>query len=189
MTLRMRVTRGRRLCRTTEPMSHQLSFRATPKDLFVLETEFMRAHGCTCLAWRSPVPVPRQLSSFSSYEPGVDDLTVFLTSSDTLDEVVLRHVAAQGYWTVDTLRSPVLELGRCFIEGNALRRGRLYYADGYYGASREWVLKPERFRQWATSLLKTARRVFRRVDGEYVGAEAAHMSVLPESGAAKVLAG
>jgi hypothetical protein len=159
-------------------MGHQLTFRATPADLAGLEAAFAKSHPYVCLAWRSPDATPKQLRGFSEYQPGRDDLKVLLVSPTDLSKVRSGYVPAQKYWTVDTLRSPVVEMSRCYVEGNAIRPGRLYYKDEYYGAEGQRMLQPEDFRKWAADLLKTTKNVFKRIKGEYVGAEAAGLAVL-----------
>lgn len=159
-------------------MSHQLTFRATPADLAELEAAFTRNNSYLCLAWRSPKATPIQLRSFSEYKPGRDDLKVLLVPPTDVSKVRSEYVSAQKYWTVDTLTSPVVEVSRCYVERNAIRPGRLYYRDGYYSADGQWTMQPEDFRKWAADLLKTARKIFERIEGEYVGAEAAGLAVL-----------
>ena len=160
-------------------MSHQITFRATPTDLELLETAFGKHHRWACITWRNQEMKPKQLTSFASYTTPGDDLVVFLVRPEDLDGVISNFVPAQRYWTVDSLRSPVVELTRCFIDKDAIRAGRLYYHDDYYGADKKKVVKPEHFRLWAGDLLETARKVFRRHGNEYVGAEAQHFAVLP----------
>ena len=159
-------------------MSHQLTFRATPADLVELEAAFARRHPYVCLAWRSTKAAPKKLRGFSEYRSGRDDLKVLVVQPTDLSKVRSRYLPAQKYWTIDTLRSPVVEVSRCYVEGNAIRPGRLYYTDGYYGADGQWVLQPEGFRKWAADLLKTAKKVFKRIEGEYVGTEAGGLAVL-----------
>jgi hypothetical protein len=53
-----------------------------------------------------------------------------------------------------------------------LRRGRLWYADGYYGSDGVWVSKSEAFRDWAESVLERGRKAFTKWKTDYVGAEA-----------------
>ena len=69
-----------------------------------------------------------------------------------------RHVPAQGYWTIDVLRSPVREFNRCYYDGKMLRRRRLDYVDGFYGADDQWQIKADGFRSWARAVLRKTKR-------------------------------
>lgn len=161
-------------------MSHQLVFLATPADLAEFEPRIRGTEGISCLAWRSPTESPVLKDHFFKYTPGRDDLTVFLARTAPVTAVLTRPVPAQGYWVVDGLRSPVIEVSRCFVSAEGIRPGRLYYTDGYYGEDGLWIEKPDLFRKWAATVLQTARKFFRRSDSTYVGSEAASMAVLPE---------
>jgi len=81
-------------------------------------------------------------------------------------------VPTQGYWTVDVLRSPVVQFRGCYFDGKIPRRGRVYYVDGFYAENDEWVEKPESFRAWAKAVLKAAKKGLKRQDSDYIGPEA-----------------
>jgi hypothetical protein len=70
---------------------------------------------------------------------------------------------------LDVLASPVIELSGCFFDGAILRRGRMYYVDGYYDAG-QWKVKPEAFRSWAKTILTRTRKALKKLPGfEYIG--------------------
>jgi hypothetical protein len=84
----------------------------------------------------------------------------------------MREVPAQGYWTVDGLRSPVIEFQRSFFDGKSLRRGRAYVVEKYYGPNDVLVEKPEAFRTWARSVLGTIKKELHRHGPDFIGSDA-----------------
>jgi hypothetical protein len=82
-------------------------------------------------------------------------------------------VTTQGYWVVDVLRSPALELSSCFFDGKILRRGRIYYVDGFGGEDGAWIEKPETFRTWARRVRAAIRKALaRQGDFDDIGPDA-----------------
>lgn len=123
---------------------------------------------------RSQEPAPVQLADLQVAEFGKTRLSVFLAPPDALGSLVFRQVPRQGCWTVDLLRSPVVELSRCFYDGTVLRRGRLYYDRGFYDEAGHWVEKTAAFQAWAKRVFSVARKGLQR-DTEkhvYIGADA-----------------
>jgi len=90
---------------------------------------------------------------------GVDG---YIVRSNDLEHVSMRAVPAQGYWTVDGLHSPVVEFFGCHFNGKTLRRGRLFYDEGYYDAAGMWVDKPKEFNSWARSVFGLAKKRFKK---------------------------
>jgi len=89
-------------------------------------------------------------------------LRVYVAHRKDLNEIILKEVPAQNYWTVDTLRSPVIELDRCFFDGKIIRRGRLFYDAGYYDDSGKWTGKSTKFVEWATEIFKLIKKSAKR---------------------------
>jgi hypothetical protein len=146
----------------------------TPEDLRLFEQRLKEKCPVVLLDSRSPGPTPTQLPNLEVAEFGKTRLTVFLVPPDALDSLAFRHVPRQDYWTVDLLRSPAVELSRCFHDGTTLRRGRLFYDGGFYDEAGHWVEKPAFFLAWAKKVFSVARQGLQR-DAEtlaYVGKDA-----------------
>ncbi|HYO60073.1 hypothetical protein [Archangium sp.] len=155
-------------------MGHQLNFFLTPEDLRLLEQRLKEKCPVVFLDYRSQGPAPAQLPDLEVAEFGKTRLSVLLVPPDSLGALIFRHVPQQGYWTVDLLRSPAVELSRCFYDGAILRRGRLYYDRGFYDEAGHWVEKPASFQDWAKKVFSVARKGLER-DAEqfaYVGTNA-----------------
>ncbi|MFH1921036.1 MAG: hypothetical protein ABIP48_14295 [Planctomycetota bacterium] len=154
-------------------MGHQVNFFAAPDDIAQLQQRIGDIEPMCILHDRSPTVKPRVLSTLDFVEDGQPLIFYFLVRESDLAQVVTRHVPAQGYWTVDVLRSPVVEFNSCFFDGTILRRGRVYYVDGFYGDNDEWIEKPEDFRLWAKVVLKATKKCLKRHGSDYIGPAAA----------------
>lgn len=153
-------------------MGHQVNYYLGPEDFRELEQRLRKIHPMAVIHSRSPSAVPRVVSSFEVEDGDALWLFFFLVREDDIDAVRLTEVPTQHYWSVDESRSPVIQFMRCFFDGKVLRRGRLYYNDGYWNADKVWTSKPEPFRKWARSVLAATRRMLQPMDGEYIGREA-----------------
>lgn len=155
-------------------MGHQLRFFLTPTDLQLLEQRLKAQCPVVFLDYRSDQPAPKVLSTTAVAEFGKTWLTMFLAPPEALEALPFKHVARQGYWTVDLLRAPAIELSRCFYDGKVLRSGRLFYDRGVYDEAGTWVEKPASFQNWAKKVFSVARKGLQR-DTEleaYVGENA-----------------
>ena len=154
-------------------MGHQVNFYVTPKDIMDIERRLQGRDPLAIILDRSNTSEPRVVSSLDFQENGRPWLFLFLVRPEDLPKVVMNYVPAQGYWTVETLYSPVIELTRSFFDGQILRQGRVYYVDGFYGPDRAWIEKREAFRSWAKSVLALIKKTLkRREDGWYIGPDA-----------------
>jgi len=150
-------------------MGQQVNFYLDHVDTVALEQTIRTLGPLLVLHSRSPGSEPRVLESVSIEENGQPWLFVHLVRPEDLQAVVTRHVPAQGYWTIDVIKSPVIEFNRCFFDGTILRRGRLYYVDGYYNAHQTWEDKADSFQQWAKAVLTRAKKVLKKHKADYIG--------------------
>lgn len=153
-------------------MGHQVNFYLDGADTISLEERIRGLGPLAILHSLSPGPEPRVLDGVNFEENGRPWLFLFLVRPEDLPAVKTREVPAQGHWTIDDLRSPVVELNRCFFDGKILRRGRVYYLDGFY-VGQEWQDKPDSFRKWAKAVLATTKKGLKKHESEYIGPGAA----------------
>lgn len=153
-------------------MGKQVNFVLLPSDLKVLEEELGHIGPFIVLHSRSKSEEVKRLGGLGTDKSGEDWLYLFLVRPEDVELVITQPVATQGYWSIDALRSPVIEFQRCFYDGHRLRRGRAYFVEEYYDANKHLVQKPEAFRIWAQSVLNTIRRKLRRQGADYFGSEA-----------------
>jgi len=150
----------------------QVNFFLLPSDLISLEVEIARVGPFEVLHSRSRSIEVRRLGAINPNKAGEDWLHLFLVRPDDVEQVVTQHVPAQGYYSVDALRSPAIEFQRCFFDGKELRRGRAYFVDKYYNSKGALIQKPEPFRKWAQSVLGVIRRSLERQGHDYIGRDA-----------------
>jgi hypothetical protein len=162
-------------------MGHQINFFLGPCDLVELETRLTGAGDLIILHSRSPKPEAKVVQSVKFTEDGKQWLLYLVRSAD-LNNILIKEVVAQGYWVIDNLFSPVVELDRCHYNGMVLKRGRLYYVDGFYNPEGLWIEKPANFKAWAKHLFTAARKslVYDKKLGAYIGPEAALMRISGE---------
>lgn len=153
-------------------MGHQVNFHATPDDIDHIERTIGLLEPMDILHSRSPLAEPRIVPSANTIENGQRWLFFFLVRKCDLGEVIMEQVPAQGYWAVDVVRSPVVEFSSCYFDRAVLRRGRVYYVDGSFGENGVWSEKPENFRLWAKSVLKTTKKLLKRHGTDYIGQDA-----------------
>ncbi|TKD12159.1 hypothetical protein [Polyangium fumosum] len=156
-------------------MGHQSAFYLTPKDKAELEQRLREKMDFIILLRESPSASPRVVDSLNFSEPDNPWLSKYLARPEDLNEIVMHHVPEQGYWTPDDLFSPVVKCSGCYFDGKILRRGRVYYVDGFYGPDGGWVEKSEAFRKWARMVHTTLKKSLKRRDSkyvEYIGADA-----------------
>ena len=76
-----------------------------------------------------------------------------------LAEARTGFIAAQGYWLIEPMVSPVIEFGRCFSDGTVLRLGRAYFASDL--RFRPELPDPE-FVRWGNRVLSRIRKQLHR---------------------------
>jgi hypothetical protein len=153
-------------------MGRQLQLFLHPEDVACLERDLVARTPQWVLHSEARAPAPRRVPSLSFAEEGCRWPTLYLVRPGDRADVVMRHVPARSLWVVDALLSPVIEFTGCFFDGEVLRRGRVYYADGFYEGG-EYKLKGDGFRAWAKSVIALIRRRVKRIGSAHVGEAAA----------------
>lgn len=87
-------------------------------------------------------------------------LSFRLVHETMVNEIKIRHVEKQGYYLIDTLRSPILEMSKCYfdIETKSIGRARIYFQSGYYDDNNQWIDKDKDFIAWADDIIKEFSR-------------------------------
>jgi hypothetical protein len=90
---------------------------------------------------------------------GHRQLRAYITRHWNLAAVQTKFIAAQGYWLIEPVASPVIEFDRCFFDGGVLRRGRAYFAS-------DLRFRPERpgsdFVRWGDRVLSRIKNTLQR---------------------------
>ena len=143
-------------------MGHQINFFLMPEDTRLLEKKLREKCPLVILDSESRSAAPVQLPDLEVAKFGKTRLRVFLVQPEALESVRMRYVQQQGYWSVETDLSPVIEVDRCYYDGKIIRNGRLYYQRQFVedGA---WVEKPAAFQAWAKKVFSIARRTLQKL--------------------------
>lgn len=153
-------------------MGHQVNFYLTSLDTALLEASLRSKSDFLILHSRSVTSVPRVVDTLSFDEHGKPWLFLFLIRPDDIASVIMRHVPAQNYWVVDTVKSPVIEVTRCFFDAKIIRRGRFYYNDSFYNSDGVLLEKSELFRNWAKSNFRIVKGELQKFGLFYIGHDA-----------------
>lgn len=143
-------------------MNKQFSFYLTPNDFLNLERALRKVTQILIFSEESKDSKPLELPSFEIDKMGKDNLAVYLTCRGCDGKMFLDKIEKQKIWIVDSLCSPVIELSRCFFDGNILRAGRMYYTTGYYLEDGFWTDKDSKFLEWAKKVFAVAKRNLKR---------------------------
>ena len=154
-------------------MGHQLNYFMMPEDTRLLEKTLREKSSVLFLASKSSEAKPVQLPDLEIAEFGKTWLRALLVPPEALASVLMKHVPQQGYWLVDSDRSPVIEMDRCHHDGKALGEGRLYYQRKFLDQG-QWVEKPAAFQAWARKIFALTRKTLQWLPEKsyYVGPHA-----------------
>jgi hypothetical protein len=148
-------------------MELQINFFLTAEDQVAFEEHLKKAGDFVAIRWKSDKPEPAVVDL--SAHTGV--LSLRLVLPQHLVKVSMQPILTRREYSVDGLISPVVEYSRCPQGDRLIRRGRLYFQEGYFDSAGKWVVKDEAFITWARRLRETARRFFkkRRISFFYLG--------------------
>ena len=99
------------------------------------------------------------------------DIVICLAT--TLNDIIVKHYPAQGWYCVDVMNSEVIQFGRCAMKQGWLAPGRLWFDERTMTGR-----KSEEFCAWANRLIAWFRRSYQRTDERncFVGPQAAGLS-------------
>jgi len=89
---------------------------------------------------------------------GFEPLKIILLRESDIKKVVFRRVENRKIYSIDTLKSPVIEYSRCYVSDDIVRRGRLYFTKDYYDEKGFLIKKEQRFLDWANNILDEVRK-------------------------------
>ncbi len=153
-------------------MGHQVNFYITPEDAILVESTLRGLGPLKILHSRSLAQNPLIIDSLDYKEAGKQWLFLFLAREADLTGIVMHYVDVQDYWTVDALRSPVIEFTCSYFDDKILRRGRAYYVEGYHEQNHGWIEKSDQFKSWAKLVLEAIKKSLNRYMSGYIGHKA-----------------
>jgi len=135
---------------------HQVTFFLTPHDLAECEARMRNLGELVLFEYRALIVQPQILDSTVVPEMGKSWLKICLARPRDVLSVRFDEVKEQGHYMMDVIRSPAVELSRCFFDGKHLRRGRLYFVSEFFGSDGVLVRKEHDFVKWAKGVLRFA---------------------------------
>jgi hypothetical protein len=138
-------------------MNAQQNFFVLPEEMREVEQRLQSRLRIQVVSERAESSTPK-LIGMVSYELSDQPRRCYLVSPDLVNSIVMRYVPAQGYWTIDVLKSPVIELDKSFFDGRILKPGRMYCESQFLDDSGELVVKPEIFLKWSKSVMNSLRK-------------------------------
>ena len=151
----------------------QQSFFLAPSEQAAFELKLREAGDMSVLMARSSTPLPITIASTVIAQFGKERLRVLLARTEDVDEVVFVPVAGRREYSCDPTSSPVVEFDRCYAADDFIRSGRLYFIPRYYGPDGNLISKNQNFLDWASAMMRAARRYLHEVDHDvFAGPEA-----------------
>jgi len=93
---------------------------------------------------------------------GKEDLKLYLAREEDLNLIRIRSLGDSSGWTVDSLRSPVVEFSRCFFDGVTLVAGRFFYDLAFLDQGGSCIHKEAGFLTWAEHVFRVLRKTLCR---------------------------
>ncbi len=101
-----------------------------------------------------------------------DQLFYAFVHKDHVSDIVMEEVPAQGYWSMNTLFSPVVEFTLSYHAHDGIRPGRLWYEKRFYDANGDLISKPALFLEWAERAFRMTRSRLKKFGEHRCGLEA-----------------
>jgi hypothetical protein len=155
-----------------DKMSSQINFYITQKDLANIEVALKTSDEFFILHSSSPTSAPHIVDTMVCKPGETQWLFYYLVRKSDLDKVLMHYVEKQNYWSIDSVRSPVIEFDSCYLSENILRRGRVYYVNKFYDDEGILVGKPEDFCIWAKQIFLKIRKFLKKHEKDYIGTDA-----------------
>lgn len=141
-------------------MGRQVNFFLSPDDHLAMEAEIRAVGPVSIVEDRTAGGVIQARDSLALVAPGVESLFLCLLRPDDLGQVRIRPIRGRddGAGSIDGMRSPVIECGRCYFDGTLIRQGRLYFETTILSDQHTIEKKPDPFIEWADRVLRRVRK-------------------------------
>jgi hypothetical protein len=140
-------------------MGKQIQIYLVPEDVTEFESA-LKSMAAVILKRSSPKTQPVISETARLQTTETVRIDGYIARICDLEHVSMRAIPEQAHWTVDALHSPVMEFFGCHFDGKTLKRGRLFYDQGFHDAAGVWIDKPKDFDAFAKNVFKLARKMF-----------------------------
>jgi len=135
----------------------QINFYITEKELLAFDEYFLESNSALI-----GLPLKKPQIDYCNTLNGLNNsnyewsLFLRIARISDISSLVIKYIDTQGYFLIDTLHSPVIEMSKSSFDDNAkkITRGRLFYHPGYFNDNGNWVEKDSEFIFWASQLYK-----------------------------------
>jgi len=165
-------------------MSHQFRILLTSEDVPEIEQLIQSIAPVCFFRDNSDRPIPHAVPTLDVLESAKPWLFYYLAPLSEIDSIVMRPISAQTRWSIDFLRSPVIEFTRSYIDGASIRPGRLFYKNSFYAADDSLQYKSDEFQKWAKQIFGVVKNRLTKMEYGYAGR---HAQKLVSTGAYRVL--
>lgn len=150
--------------------SRQLNFYLNLSDQHLFD-QMLRANEQTKLCrYQTEQASPCFLESSIIRKMGEEALKIVLVRKSDIENIQYRKIRDRNIYSIDTIRSPVIEFSRCYVADNIIRRGRLYFVKTHYDDKDILIKKSSDFLAWANQLLDEARESLASyLSGDFIG--------------------
>jgi len=138
--------------------SVQQNFYLDLNDQFELNVKLLDFQDMEICKYHSSGNAPVILENTLIGNMGAEPLKILLFRKSDFANIVFRDVGSVNGYSVDTLRSPVVEYSRCYVDDEIIRRGRLYFIMSFYDEHDKLAKKSESFVTWANDILSVTRK-------------------------------
>ena len=151
----------------------QVNFYLGPSDQEPFEGALRKAGEIVVLKYLSSSAAPECQRGTVISRMGEEPLRVLLARPEDVDAIRFEPVRGRQEYSCSSSAAPIIEFDRCFVSGDFIRRGRLYYLPRHYDAAAKPLVKPAAFLSWARRLLKRARASLQMIEhNDYAGPDA-----------------
>ena len=137
--------------------STQLNFFLNMDDQIALNSKFVDCDEMVFCKYQSCNNEPELVDTTLIENMGSEPLKVIILNRHDVNKIVFRRVEGKNLYSIDILRSPVIEYSRCYLTEDFIRRGRLYFAKDYYDENGLLIEKDSKFVAWAKRVVKEVR--------------------------------
>ena len=139
--------------------SRQLNFYLNLSDQHLFD-QMLKANELIKLCqYQTEEACPYFLESSIITKMGEEALKIILVRKSDIENIRYRKIKERYIYSIDSIRSPVIEYSRCYVGDNIIRRGRLYFVKAHYDDKDYLISKSSDFLAWANQLLDEARAV------------------------------
>lgn len=130
---------------------------------------------------RSASVIPEVIKSTEIFEMGTEVLGIAMARPQDIGSIKFKLVANQGYYSLDIVSSPAVEINRCYFMNNILRRGRLFYVMKHFDESGVAIEKDAEFLGWAQGVMQVTKAgmIYDKKEFSYLGTEAEDLQKTP----------